>query len=191
MANTQFKQATIAYKVSALDGAPLDINGDKVSVSGLKQAVALLIGTTNPNPTAYVVEFYFEEGAVVYGSPTLTFDPVGCPLKYIIATPKIIYLTDAAPVAHIYVNSTDAWSYTSGTLASSTVVTVGGTTANDHAVEVTRVSDGDGLITFTNNVTGQTDTVQVISVSALEWILEDGIWNLRGLWLDGGIWKTI
>jgi len=80
MANTGIKQATVAYKVSRPDGIPLDTNGNPVSLSGKRQAIALLENFPNPNPALYEVETYFTAGGSIAGNPTQTFDTDTCPI---------------------------------------------------------------------------------------------------------------
>lgn len=83
MANTGYKQATIAYKVSTADGSPVDINGSLISVSGRRQAIALLTGYTNPDETLYEVEQTFSAGDSISGNSTRNYDTDSCPITVI------------------------------------------------------------------------------------------------------------
>ena len=85
MANTGYKQATVAYKVSNPGGEAVDIYNNLVRLSGQKQAIALLNGHSNPNPDQYEVESYFTPGQVLDENPTKIYDPDSCPV--IIETP--------------------------------------------------------------------------------------------------------
>lgn len=78
MANSGLKQATVAYRVSAINGDPIDINGVPISMSGKKQAIALKVGFENPNPSLYEVYRYFDEQ--INGEPTVTLDYESCPI---------------------------------------------------------------------------------------------------------------
>lgn len=88
MANTGNKQAVIAYRISRANGEPVDVNGELISKSGKRQAIALLTGQLNPNPLLYEVQYYYGPGAAILGTPSLEFDPDDCPIGYITVTPS-------------------------------------------------------------------------------------------------------
>lgn len=81
MANTGYKQATVAYKVSKPGGEPLDIDGELISVSGKKQAIAVLQGYTNPDPNKYEIERYFDVREMIAGRETVIYDSTSCPIE--------------------------------------------------------------------------------------------------------------
>ena len=92
MANTGYKQATIAYKVSKPNGEPLDINGELTRVSGKKQAIALLEGQINPDPIRYEVERYFTRQEIIGANPTITYNVTSCPVGFIRIIPRRVIL---------------------------------------------------------------------------------------------------
>lgn len=77
--NTGYKQAVIAYKYDKQTGWPVDVDGRRTSESGKRQAILLLEGWANPNPTLYEVQAYFPESAVIDGQNTSVWAPEDCP----------------------------------------------------------------------------------------------------------------
>lgn len=80
MANTGYNQAKVAYKTSPINGEPLDVNGEPTNISGLRQAIAVLNGFVNPDPTQYEIEFYFEPSGDIDGEQSITLDASACPI---------------------------------------------------------------------------------------------------------------
>ncbi len=80
MTNTGYQQATIAYCVSRPGDLPLDINGDLCSLSGKRQAIMLLRGEENPDPSKYEVYKTFEAGQQIDGLDTRIYNPEACPI---------------------------------------------------------------------------------------------------------------
>lgn len=108
MANTGYKQATIAYKTTP-DGRPVDVDGRLTSVSGKRQAIALLIGRSNPNPTLYEVQFYFNAGGNAGGNSTVMYDVSYCPVGYISITPSSVILEPGNLSGVFTLESTGDW----------------------------------------------------------------------------------
>lgn len=79
MANNGLKQATIAYRISEINGEPLDVNGVPTRLSGRKQAIALKTGFSNPDSINYEVYDYFDS-VDLDGTPTVTTDLDACPI---------------------------------------------------------------------------------------------------------------
>lgn len=195
MAQTGNLQADIAYKTRNTDGAPLDINGIPTSESGLRQAIALLVGTANPDPTLYEVEFYFMAGDVLTGNPTTEYDPAQCSTGFISALPNRLVFDNTNLSRTLTITSSGAWiiATTDASIAgvftfSQTSGTAGGT---DIVATTTALSaQGQGYITFKNTVTGQSAAVYFIHViDSTVWILQTGTWNMLGFWFDNGIWN--
>lgn len=194
MAQTGNQQATIAYKVRTTDGAPLDINGNATSDSGLKQSIALLTGQANPNPSLYDVEFYFAADAIVTGNPTILYNPAACPAGFFTITPASLVFDDANLSRVLTVISSGAWityaidtaiagiftfSQTTG-LPGSTAVTITTTIPSAHA---------SGYVTFKNTVTGDTIAIYLVHVADSSiWILATHAWNMLGFWQDAAVW---
>lgn len=194
MANTGNKQAVIAYKTRTTDGAPLDINGNPTSETGLKQAIALLAGTANPNPTLYVVEFYFSPDAIVSGNPTVIFDPADCSIGFISITPDNLIFIPADTSKQVTLVSSNPWEISATDAAIAGVfsldVTSGG--AGTFNITITRTSPttyAQGYVTFRNTISGVTVKLHLANVLSLIWILETGSWNMLGVWTDTGLWK--
>lgn len=186
MANTGILQATIAYKTTT-DGLPVDVDGNLTSVSGKRQAIALLVGKTNPNPSAYEVEYYFNKGGFVEGNPTAMANLGACPVYYIRANVSRIVLDPANPTAEVTIFSSNPWVLSAGSNAEVTPVSGG-----DGATVVTftkNTTTGDEWYIFTNAVSLQTARVRLISVNSRDWILESGSWNNLGFWFANGIWN--
>lgn len=195
MANTGYKQAIVAYKVRTTDGAPLDINGNPTSESGLKQAIALLIGTANPNPAIYEIQFYFSEDAVLTGNPSFEYDPEGCATGFIVATPSTLIFDDTALTRDFTIFSSHDW--VMGTIDAALIgvftFSVSSGVAGTSVVTATTTdaaANGQGYIEFNNTVTGQKAKIYFVHVEdATIWILADGTWNALGFWNDAGIWN--
>lgn len=185
--NTGIKQAIVAYKI-ALNGAPLDINGQLISVSGKKQAIALLTGRANPNPQLYEVEYYFTPGGYVEGASTTEIDISYCPVSIftIDTTYMVLHPGNASQIINIF--SSFGWQFVGPfALATSTPTTAeGGSTA----VTITRTSTlGQGNMVFRDKTTGETKSIYVINTDALGWILETGFWNNLRFWNASGVWN--
>lgn len=188
MANTGYKQATIAYKTTP-DGRPVDVDGRLTSVSGKRQAIALLIGRPNPNPTLYEVQFYFNPNQTIQGRPTITYDVTSCPIGYISVTPTFVILEPSAPSATFTLESTAGWyleSYPPG--IAEIDYTQGG--AGIYEIRLVRTDLlGQGPFTFVNMLTLEKSTLWVSNVVSKPWVLDNGIWNMFGFWYDNGIWN--
>lgn len=154
MANTGYKQATIAYRVSKPGGEPLDINGRLTSISGRKQAIALLIGYVNPAPSKYEVEFYFNTDGTVSGNPTITYDIQSCPAGYIRISKTQIAIGEPNVVDTFVLESSNRWSLISGPTSIVTFdYTAGG--GGRFLVTATGHSIGEAVYTFRNELTKQ------------------------------------
>ena len=188
MANTGYKQAVIAYKVSKPNGEPLDVNGQLTSVSGRKQAIALLEGHVNPDPTKYEVEFYYTKDGTVTGNPTITYDVLSCPVGYIRVSPSRLILEEPAVSATFTLESSSSWRLISGPTNFINIdYTAGG--AGSYTITAKGVSIGQGYFIFQNVATLQTATIFIANVSGRPWILENGTWDMLGFWYDDGIWN--
>lgn len=188
MAYTGYKQATVAYKVRTADGAALDINGDPIEQSGRKQAIALLSGTANPNAALYEVAYVFTAEETLEGQPTVEISD-DCPAGYLFIYPAPtgdIALTLAAPTLTLLIESSGPWTSTG---PAAITVTPGTGPRGETSITLSRNGNGQGLITFTNTVTGQTATLYALSVDVATWILQTGLWNNSGVWAGEGIWN--
>lgn len=188
MANTGYKQAIIAYKVSKPDGEPIDVNGQLTSVSGRKQAIALLTGHVNPDPSKYEVEFYYDKNSVVTGNPTITYDVQNCPVGYIRITPARIILEAPTLKSTFVLESSSSWRVISGpTNYVALSLTTGG--AGRYVITAEGVAIGEGYYVFENIATLQRTALYVAYVSGRPWVLETGYWNNLGFWYEDGIWN--
>lgn len=186
--NTGYKQAVIAYKVSKPTGEALDVNGQLVSASGRKQAIALLEGHVNPNPSKYEVEFYYNKNGIVTGNPTISLDVQSCPIGYIRVNPARLILEEPAVSATFILECSNDWWLISGPTNYMGLDYPAGS-AGQYNIRVTGIAIGDGYFTFQNIATLQTATLYVANVSGRPWILETGYWNNLGFWYADGIWN--
>jgi hypothetical protein len=190
MANSGFKQATIAYKVSDPEGLPLDINGEFTSVSLRKQAIFLLEGYSNPAPTLYEVEGYFTAGGSIMGEPTEIYDPANCPNGIIWVSPINLVLTVGGPSAIVSLFSDDNWTLISAMPAFATLVPAAGPAGFSEVVVSSTATEGQGLLIFKNDISGNTASVYVVNVvDPSVWILDTGTWDNLGFWFNTGIWN--
>jgi hypothetical protein len=188
MANTGYKQAIIAYKVSKPGGEPLDVNGLLTSVSGRKQAIALLTGHVNPGPSKYEVEFYYNKDGTISGNPTITYDVEACPVGYIRITPTRIILEAPTLESAFVLESSSSWRVIGGPTNYVTLsLTAGG--AGRYIITAEGITVGGGYYVFENVATLQRTTLYVAYVSGRPWVLETGYWNNLGFWYADGIWK--
>lgn len=191
MPNTGLKQATIAYFVSKPDGLPLDINGVLTSKSGNRQAVALLEGTTNPNPALYEVAFYFAENSQVSGNPTGAYDPISCPSGFIALSVNAIALKVATPSVSFALTSSDPWKVDDGGPDTNATLNQSNGSAGVFELMVTRTAtEGQGTYYFRNLKTGETVALFVTNIENVVWVFASGTWNNNGYWLDAGIWPV-
>lgn len=186
--NTGFKQATIAFKVTKPGGLPLDINGELCSVSGLKQAIYLITGAANPDPSLYDVEGYFTPDSVISGNSTINFDPTSCPVGLINITPTTLVLLTSGPLGTATLYSSHPWTFVSGPAIAALSQTTG--VAGYTYLEFTpNATEGQGDFIFRNNVTLQTATIYVVNAADPSlWVLTGGTWHDLGFWTAGGIW---
>lgn len=188
MANTGYKQATVAYKVSKPGGEPLDINGQLTRISGRKQAIACLEGFTNPDPSKYEVEFYYGKDGVVTGNPTISLDVRSCPIGYIRVNPARLILEEPAVSATFILECSNDWRLISGPTDYISLGYIAGS-AGQYAINATGIAVGDGYFTFWNVATLETATLYAANVSGRPWVLETGYWDNLGFWYADGIWK--
>lgn len=187
MAETGYRQAIIAYKVSRPGGEPLDVNGELTRISKRKQAIALLKGYANPDPAKYEVEFYYNRRGIITGNPTAVYDIGACPAGYIRLTPSRIVLETSASASFV-LESSGAWKLVSGP---TDLIDIGLREGGPGRFEipVRGSSQGDGYFVFRNEATGQTASLYVTYVSQRVWVLETGRWNMKGFWFDNGVWN--
>lgn len=189
MANTGFKQATIAYKVSKPGGEPLDINGELTRISGRKQAIALLVGASNPNPSKYEVEAYFNRQGQITGRPTITYNVTDCPIGYFRVTPSQVVLEPSKPTAVITLEASNSWVLLNPDNVFCTIDYTSGA-AGAYQINVKRTDTlGQKAFNFQNIATKQIVTVYIANVTSKPWILETGNWNTLGFWYDNGVWN--
>lgn len=188
MANNGYKQATIAYKIDQ-EGNPVDVNGQLTSISGRRQAIALIQGKANPNPSIYEVELVYVAGGDIQGTPSVSFDVKSCPFGYFLISPEFITLTEGSPTATITLESSSSWQLINAPQGIAALDVVEGS-AGVYLIQAHRVGDiGQGPLIF-KNVTGQTVSIWVSSVITTPWVLETGNWNMLGFWFNGSIWNN-
>lgn len=188
MANTGYKQATIAYKVSKPGGEPLDVNGQLTSVSGRKQAIALLQGHINPDTSKYEVEYYYDKDGTITGNPTITYDIQSCPIGYIRVNPVRLILEYPTVSASFVLESSNTWRLIGGPTEHISIDYTAGS-AGVYTISVSGISYGGGYFIFRNEATLQTATIYIVFVSGRPWVLEEGTWNMLGFWYNNGIWN--
>lgn len=188
MANTGYKQATIAYKVSKPGGEPLDVYGQLTRMSGRKQAIALLTGHVNPDFSKYEIEFYYDKDGTITGNPTITYDVVSCPVGYIRVNPIRLILEEPAVSAMFILECSNDWRLISGPINYIDIDYKMGS-AGQYTIKATGLAIGDGYFTFQNIATLQTAIIYIANVSGRPWVLEDGTWNMLGFWYNDGIWN--
>lgn len=181
-------QARVAYKVSP-DGDPIDVNGKLTSVSGKRQAIAVMAGTSNPDPALYEIELTFIPGQFIEGTPTTYVNLEACPVSIFTIDKNYIVLHPGKLNEVINLYSSYGWSYV-GSVPFATVSPTTGTGGENTTATVTRTATlGQGLITFKDNTTNETKTVYVVNTDALGWILETGVWNDLRFWDATGVWN--
>lgn len=188
MANTGYKQATIAYKIDAATGDPLDVNGNRTADSGLPQAIMLLTGTANPDPVRFTVVGYFTARGLVDGAPTYIRDGEDCPAGTITVTPdRLVFVPNSAPVT-VTLTSSEEWETVDAPFATVSPLSGGG---GSYTVTITPTANtGQGYIEFIQPRTGEVARLYIVSAPDLdEWILTTGFWNDLGFWKPDGIWN--
>lgn len=189
MANSGYKQATVAYKIDVRTREPLDVEGQPVAISGNKQAIRLLIDAVNPDPTRYEVESYFAAGEIVGGQPTKIWAPYDCPSGDIYVTPQRITLAPSSEPIFAEVVSSGPWTVS----PSSGLVTfsqTSGEAGRTYVEIVFGAAEGQQDFIFTNTQSGRTATLRVIlSNDFSRWILATGFWDNMGFWINSETWN--
>jgi len=189
MANNGYKQATVAYKTDQ-DGNPVDINGQLTSVSGRRQAIAVLQGRANPNPNLYEIEFYYNENALINGTPSITYDPVACPFGFIFVTPSAIILEPGETSKIFNLESSNSWRLETSPAGFVVDTDQGG--GGTYEITVSTIgtpTPSSGVFRFINEVTGMVAELYVAYVTARPWVLEGGKWNNLGFWYNNETWN--
>lgn len=188
MANSGLQQATIMYRVSKIDGAPLDINGELTSISGLKQAIYLLVGYANPNPALFQVMGYYPAHGSIAGVPTYAYNMDACPVFPFWTDPTTVELVEVETDT-ITLYSALPWSLVSINTIATVTPTSGGT--GFYSIVFTKTAtQGEETFIFRNSLGAQI-SVNVINVDNRLWILADGTWNSLGFWYNTETWNTI
>jgi len=187
MIQTGLKQATVAYLATKETGEPLDINGELTSVSGRKQAIALLEGETNPNAALYEVAGYFEASALLEGEPTAEPSP-DCPPSSFSVSPLSVQLSPDTLTAVISVLSSGPWAIVGAVPAGFTMSQTSGTGAAE--ITITRtVSVGPFVLVLKPSDFPTSISVDVLNLESINWILETGAWRNYKLYKNNGLWK--
>lgn len=189
MANTNFKQSVVAYKVRASDGVPVGLDGLPTTDTGTKQAIAILAGYNNPNPALYDVELTFNAEDTIDGEPTTEVSD-DCATGYIFINVAQILVTSAAPVIQFTVTCSHDWALFS---APADFVTLDKTTGPRGSTVVTATAApaiGQGIYKFRNVVTLDVATLYVIHVLTEVWVLQTGAWDGNGFWFGDSLWTT-
>lgn len=189
MANTGYKQAGVAYKVDATTGEPLDIDGNRISKSGKKQAIVLLQGRINPDPNKYEVQGYFTKGELIGGEPSKIWDPAECPIGVIFVTPARVVAAPASAPFEITLFSSGDWSLSASNPLASFSQTAGSEGFNYITVSP-NVNEGQHDYIFTNTGTGTVAIFRLILTNDSDlWILANGTWNNLGFWINSATWN--
>ncbi len=186
-----FRQAAIVFKQSRPGNLPLDINDIPISQSGAKQAIGLLSGTANPDPSRYQVQMYFNEGDTIDGVPTKKYDPVGCSVTFITITPHLIILAPDRGPGVAVLSSSNPWEMLPGPGIADITPTYGN--SGTYTITFTRTAIlGAYYFIFRDRITGNSVGVHVINQENYsDWVLETGAWDMAGKWYDKKIWTSI
>lgn len=175
------------YKTTP-EGLPVDVDGRLTSVSGKRQAIALLKGRANPNPALYEVEVYFNKGVSVGGVPSITYDVSSCPVSIFTIAPISVVLLPSSPSAEVSIFSSFGWELVEGKDFADVQPTTGAD--GTYSVTLTRTSTlGAGYLEFRESVTGKIVKVHVTNSDATGWILTTGFWEDLRFWEANGIWN--
>lgn len=190
MALSGYKQATVAYKVSRPGGQPLDVNGVLCSVSGRKQAIAILLGYNNPDPLRYEIDRYFVTKDILYGMPTISYNVLSCPIGFIKLNPNRLLLTPEATNGQVILESTADWKIIDTPPSNIASIDYAEGSAGQYTITVERTELlGQGAYIFQNKITKQKVALWVVNVTSEVWILDDGTWNTLGFWFDNELWN--
>lgn len=188
MANTGYRQAYIAYKVDAVTGEPLDVDGNLTAESGKLQAILLLVGYTNPDPALYEVQGYFSAKQELNGGPTYIFDPENCPIGRIFVSPNRFILPLSGEQDFVLYSS-ENWELVAPAEYVEISQTSGG--SGYSYLKITGLGEqGQEYVYFRNVSTGETARLYVVVTdNPDEWILTTGFWNNSAFWKNTGIWN--
>lgn len=162
--NTGFQQAIYALKTGQPGDIPLDIDGNRCSETGKKQAIMLLEREENPDPNRYEVEDTFEFGTAIDGMPTRRRNTGHCPVDttgHIRLNVQSLQL-DINETKTIRVDSSHPWRITN--LPVQLKISPQGSIDGQSEVSITALShDIDVSIEFLNVVTGDTVRLSVMT----------------------------
>jgi hypothetical protein len=132
------------------------------SESGNRQAIRLLRGEVNPNPSLYEVESYFDVGAVLDGNETRRRNTESCPIGiegHISLSPNKLAL-DIGESTTLSVNSSHAW--TVGDIPDHITLTPTSGEAGVHTIRITALAIASvAKISFINTTSTDTADLQV------------------------------
>ena len=173
-------------KVSAKSGQPLDIDGCPCTLSGKPQAYRKLAGVDNLSGN-FVQEATFIEKGLIDGTPTYAFNLSGCAS----ATENSISITPSQITIYannretVLLSSKKPWVAQIDNPAVAKINFTGGLAGN-YNIEVTGLNTGTCIITFANGQTGEEAVLQVTCLPEV-WILQAGVWNDDGRWMDSAV----
>lgn len=187
--NTGNKQAVIAYKVTP-NGQPVDVDGQLTSVSGKRQAIALLQGQANPNVLLYEVEYYYGPRGLVNGTPTTEVDLAYCPVSIFVVDQNYLILHPGNIDDVINIFATFGWALVAPVNFATVTPNTGAANSPTSVVVARTATLGQGYIDFRDLSSNEIKRVYVINTDALGWILETGFWNDLRFWDAVGPWKS-
>ena len=186
---TGLQQYCYMMKVSGKSGEPLDIDGCLCSVSGKPQAYRKLFGANNLSGN-FFSEGTFSEKDVISGIATYAFNFSSCAVALgnsIQIVPNQI-TANTNNTEQVVLSSKSKWT---SSISNPTIARLSITngSAGNYTIAITGIAEGACAITFTNIQTGEKAVLNVVCVPET-WILQTGIWNDKGRWIDSANWTN-
>jgi len=188
---TGYEIASYVIKKTA-DGQAIDINGNLCSSLGLKQAIQVLDGTSNPDEWAYEIEStYSENHSYIDDCFLLRYNPEKCPSykkNTIWLDESQIIFDETTEKISVKLHSFDEWELTemSDIVTCCPVEGEAGEYTLTFAKGQTRVPSS---FTFQNTRTKDITCINIVNNPGTEWVLKDGKWLGKGYWLKNKKWE--
>ena len=162
--NTGYQVATYALKETIDKGEALDINGELCFISGLKQAIVILEGKSNPDLSKYVSEGTYTIDSILKGGNVVKkLNYMECRPEItgsITATPNLITLTRNVITKNVTIYSQHDWKMIQASDKATCNLNEGG--AGDSIAKFNRTTNyGNGTFKFKNTYTQEEIDVNV------------------------------
>lgn len=108
--------------------------------------------------------------------------------EYLELSTDNLHINGTGDVAFITLESSSRWKIIGGSTAYVSFDKTNGL-GGFYQIKITGQAEGYSSYVF-ENATGERASVFIINTSKTNWILDSGMWDMLGIWYDGGIWNN-